>query len=573
MSVTRHTLIDGKHVECAYDGKFDHECDVCVVGAGTAGAVAAISAARRGMDVLTVDLAPIPGGTGTAACVWDYYYGADGGLYEEVNAEADEILAGGNYIPSTVPDYKKSYPTAVKSLALVREFEKYHVRSIWSAFVTDVFTEDGKVIGVAASDGEKTITVRADVVIDGAEGAVCRLIGLKTLGGRRSDGKLARFSRTVGKMMNGHMYGIWSFNDDFAGKSPEESARLNLEWACRMPCLPDRMNEDRRLYSMGCEVGRREVLCVETEKVYTFLDLLEGRIPENPIFYTFAPLDNANPDLWNEDEEFQDWQMLCTLHASGISVGIPPECLIPKGTRGLLVAGKHIGTGHTMTSTVRMKTDMEKCGEAAGVMASMMTEHDCDAQTICRERFAELREILSETGCYNKENDRGVCDLNQPDNGMWKSVKLPETVDELRESLASIYPSLGLFAVRTVKGRGGDVEGFKNALVGWLDSDDKLLRENSAVALGLIGDKRALPELRRILEGKCETHTYRSPHKYFFGWLETTVLCNYVKAVCLIGRLGEREDDEILKRVAGYDGDEPELIKAREYAKAALKKR
>ena len=59
----------------------------------------------------------------------------------------------------------------------------------------------------------------------------------------------------------------------------------------------------------------------------------------------------------------------------------------------------------------------------------------------------------------------------------------------------------------------------------------------------------------------------------FFGWLETTVLCNYVKAVCLIGRLGEREDDEILKRVAGYDGEEPELIKAREYAKAALKKR
>ena len=61
MSVIRHTLIDGKHVECAYDGKFDHECGVCVVGAGTAGAVAAISAARRGMDVLTVDLAPIPG--------------------------------------------------------------------------------------------------------------------------------------------------------------------------------------------------------------------------------------------------------------------------------------------------------------------------------------------------------------------------------------------------------------------------------------------------------------------------------------------------------------------------------
>ena len=161
-----------------------------------------------------------------------------------------------------------------------------------------------------------------------------------------------------------------------------------------MPCFPDRMNEDRRLYSMGCEVGRREVLCVETEKVYTFLDLLEGGF----LRIRFSTPSRRSTTLTltsgTKTRNFGTGRCSAPCTRSGISVGIPPECLIPKGTRGLLVAGKHIGTGHTMTSTVRMRTDMEKCGEAAGVMASMMTEHDCDAQTICREHFAELREIL-----------------------------------------------------------------------------------------------------------------------------------------------------------------------------------
>ena len=47
--------------------------DVCVVGAGSAGSSAAISAARRGASVLLVDRLPFLGGTSTA--VLDTFYG------------------------------------------------------------------------------------------------------------------------------------------------------------------------------------------------------------------------------------------------------------------------------------------------------------------------------------------------------------------------------------------------------------------------------------------------------------------------------------------------------------------
>ena len=41
------------------------ECDVLVAGAGTAGCIAAIAAARQGVSVILVEKTPVPGGTYT----------------------------------------------------------------------------------------------------------------------------------------------------------------------------------------------------------------------------------------------------------------------------------------------------------------------------------------------------------------------------------------------------------------------------------------------------------------------------------------------------------------------------
>lgn len=553
-----HILNEGNPSCEPYDGGFELTCDVCVVGLGTAGAIAAIAAAKRGQRVIGVDASSIPGGVGTSGCVWDYYYGAYGGLYCEINAEADRIVAEGRYIHSTKPGYKLSYSTPVKSLALERFFERYGVRTIYESNVTGVLCDGKRVVGVIIFDGGRFVSIGASVVIDGAEGAVCHLMGLPTLGGRKSDGKTARFSRTVGVMEYKRMHGAWAFNEDYANTTPSEAAAMTCRWASSHPCLAESYTDRTRLYAVGREIGLREVLCVSCERNFLFTDYLAGNCPENVIFYTFSPLDNANPDLWNEDEDFQDWQFLCGMHAYGVSMGVCPEMLIPRGMEGILLAGKHIGTGHTMTSTIRMRTDMEKCGEAAGVMAAMMCEHGCSGLTLSREHFDELRGILAESGCYDPDNDRGICDLNLPDDPMWKPVPLPKTAEELRETLGSEHPSLGLFAVRL---------GLFDAdtLAGWLDADG-LLRDNAAVALGMMGDRRALPVLREILAGEPVVHIYRSPHKYFFPWLETTELCNFTKAVCLVGRLGDADSLERLREIAAGDD------KAAEWAKASIRK-
>ena len=153
INLKRKTLINSIPVESSWSGEFDFQCDVCVVGAGTAGAIAAIAAAKRGHSVIVCDSAPIAGGSATAACVWDYYYGSDGGLYCEVNAEADSL--SDIYLRSTSgqPGSKRSYTTAQKSLALAKFFDKYNIKAFYSSRVTDVFVDSNKVCGVAINDG------------------------------------------------------------------------------------------------------------------------------------------------------------------------------------------------------------------------------------------------------------------------------------------------------------------------------------------------------------------------------------------------------------------------------------
>lgn len=561
----RHTIIEGNNIaqDCEID--FDLTCDILVIGLGTAGSIAAIAAGRRGHSVIGVDLAPIPGGVGTAGCVWDYYYGANGGLYEEINAEADRLIETDRYMNSTKPGYKKSYPTTVKALALEKKLAEVGAECFYSTLVTDVFTEGENVVGAAFIRNRKSFTVGAKVVIDGAEGEVFRLLGVKNLGGRRSDNKTARFSRTVGVLSSEsgslRVHGLWKFCEQFSGLDAYESAKMTYKWTAAEPGLCERFSEKNRLYSLGCETAKREVFCCETEKVYTFRDYLDKNRPDDVIFYTFAPLDNSNPEYWDEDEEFQDWQGLCDMHAYGYTTGVTPGMLIPKGVGQLLLAGKHIGTGHTMSAGVRMRTDMEKCGEAAGVMASLMLEKGCKSTELT---VKELREVLSVTKCYNKSNDRGICDLNLPDGEMWKTVDLAKTPTELKPILSSIHPAPGLIAVRC-----GEVEATEE-LVGWLD-EGGLLAENSAVALGLIGDKRALPTLREILSRDPEIYTYHSPNRYFFPWIYTTDLCNFVKAACLVARFNDPADRELLESLASYSGDNAKRLKAANYAKKKIR--
>ena len=557
----KHMLKDGKSTAavCRNDA-FDAECDVLVVGLGTAGASAAIAAARQGCSVIGADAAPLPGGVCTAACVWDYYYGARGGLYREINCEADDILKRGIYL-SAEREGVHSYPTSVKSLALEKALDSLGVVCHYSTVLTAVYADGDRVCGVELL-GDRPLRIRAKVVIDGANGAVCRILGLPNMGGRRSDGKTARFSRTIAmRDADGQLCGAWRQGDALPQNvTTEAMSDSYYKWSTQAPCYPERFSKTNRLYGIGYVTGVREVPCVQTEETYTFLDYLNGRRPQKVAFYALSQLDNSCADVWNEDDDYVDWRVLCDLNPYAFSVGVSPKMMIAKGMENLLLAGKHIGTGHIMSSGVRMRTDMEKCGEAAGVLAALSVANHCSAGEIAESHFDEYRRILAESGCYNADNDRGVCDMNLTDGEMWRSCPLPKDTGELKRSLMSTTPGLGLLALRM-----GRIP-IDGTVAAWLRSDHRLLRENTAVALGMLGDTASLPVLREILKGDTETVThYWDEWNYF--WYSTSELCNFVKAACLLARFRDPADEERMRQIAFYEGKNPIREMASHYAK------
>ena len=104
---------DGRYISLAA-GVDAHGCapvaddapryDVIVVGGGTAGALAALTVAERGQNVLVVERLNCLGGMSTAGRIEGYYYGNRGGLYEQIDAEAKAYEPFG-YAPSGVSSF------------------------------------------------------------------------------------------------------------------------------------------------------------------------------------------------------------------------------------------------------------------------------------------------------------------------------------------------------------------------------------------------------------------------------------------------------------------------------------
>lgn len=75
--------------------------DVLVAGAGTSGALAAITAGREGTRTCALEFMGFPGGIGTGAGITCYFHGAKGGLQSEIDRRTLELnlLLEGRELP------------------------------------------------------------------------------------------------------------------------------------------------------------------------------------------------------------------------------------------------------------------------------------------------------------------------------------------------------------------------------------------------------------------------------------------------------------------------------------------
>lgn len=387
-----------------------------MVGGGSAGATAAIAAARRGANVTLVERWPFLGGTGAA--VLDTFYGfytpgaqarkVVGGIPDEVVAalaEHDAVMERPNtYGAGTGITYD---PELLK-VAWDTLLAEAGVRVLLHSFVVDATVVDGRIAEVLVANKRGLQPLSARVVVDasgdadvvawagapfepiGAHAPVQALTTTFRLANVDVDRARAvpkeelwalmreanasgrfRLPREEGSVHVTPLPGFMATNmvrfhvedptdPDRLSAAEAEGRRQALEYARFLrECVPG--YERSVLANFSTQIGVRETRRIEGEYRLTREDVLAARRFDDEIALCGAPIEehHAGSDT--------RWEYV----PGGGVYGIPYRCLLPQDVDGLLVAGRCLSATHDAHASVRSIGQCMAMGQAAGVAAAM----------------------------------------------------------------------------------------------------------------------------------------------------------------------------------------------------------
>ena len=404
--------------------------DVIVVGSGSAGATAAIAAARNSAKTLLLERLPFLGGTSTA--VLDTFYG----FYtpgetpcKVVSGIADEVVDGLRSYSSWIerpnthgagigvtyhPEYLKVvWETLVRAAG---------VDVLLNAFVQDVIARDGQVKSLIVATKAGLRRFHAKLVVDASGDAdVCHFAGI----GYELAGEIepAQTLTTTFKLANVDIQKRNSLSkSDFHAlmAAAAESGRYQLPRRegsdhitpvdhmtatilTRLPSYTKRGGtvinatdpellsaaemdgrlqaieyirflkdcvpgyERAQLSSFGVQIGVRETRRVLGDYRLTRDDVLSATQFEDQIGLCGAPIED------HHDGTGTIWSYL----PAGQCVGIPFRTLIPRDGINVLVAGRCFSATHDAHASVRSMAQCMTMGQAAGTAAALALKQRC----------------------------------------------------------------------------------------------------------------------------------------------------------------------------------------------------
>ena len=529
-------VIDGKLQPASLESGADRfqpaeRYDVVVVGLGTAGAIAAIAAARKGLKVLGIDRHNCMGGVGTAGGVLGYYFGSRGGIFEEIDEKTQETQKE-VFTPSFgVNGEGKQY-------VLDEEAARAGVEVRYETTVVGVYMEGKTVKGLDCfSPGTGRYTVESKVVIDSTGNAdVCRLAGCELRGGREFDGQAQPFSNAWFKFDKGRIRCGYTDTGYVFPEKPDSLSEAIVSSALLSTHLKDVYTEENRFMRIAPQLGVRESQFIVGEENVTFESFLNDEYSHEPLFMAYSNLDNHSKDVAFESELQRDWTVAASLWGLKFTVPIPLGALIPKGYDGLLAAGRCLAVDHDMAACVRMKRDMQKCGEAAAYAAYLAVTKQLPLKEV---PYAELKEMLLQSGCLTGRES--VFFEHRVQEGPGPIISWMTDINELKEGLASEKPGVAIWSVRRL----GDA--VRPHLLEWIgDGQPVHLRRHSAMALALLGGKEAAPVLKEIIREK-DPFVPKTSLKY-------NQARGYA-AVYLLGKLKDRDSvDDLIELLETREG-------------------
>lgn len=484
--------------------KFDAEYDVVTAGLGTAGAIAALVAGEAGLSVCGVERLNICGGTATAGGVHSYYYGLDGGRFEEVDRMAREWEK----------DFTESreFHYDAKGIALEQSLLAAGVEILYESTVVEVHRGgDGKSVrGVTVNTPAGLRRLGCRVLIDATgDGEVCAAAGAAFRLGRPSDGKCQPYS-SIRVIRHGDTARCINFDAGYVKCNDAADMTRAIIHSNALHAA-----EKSDLYFITRLPGLREGRLIDCEECLTAENLLlSGRATPNKILaYGYANFDSHSQDWALTEQVNRDLVVVSSLWGKLFLVPITLEMLLVKGFDNLLVVGRALSVDHMTASLLRMQPCMQKSAEIAARAAIHSLRKGIPLRTVNREKLAA--ELL-ESGCLNT---------------ILPDCSFAADEAELRAMMGSDKPGEAIFLT------GRNLSRYRPFLLELLESGDPCAVPHSALALGLGGDTAGLPVLRQLVRERdsfAPQSSRAQNQRRILG------------AVDLLGRLGDAQDAELL---------------------------
>ena len=387
--------------------------DVVVIGGGTAGVFAAISAARSGIKTILIEKNSMLGGTMTAAGVnypgLFFAWGKQiigGPCWESIERT---VALGGAVLPKISFRPERHWHEQIKlnpfvyTTVLFQMCAEAGVHIISNAMLSYAEEkQEGVSVIVTTKDG--MVAIDASVAIDATgDATLCQFVGFDMLksstqqpatlqnhisGYALEEEIFERVKENFDKLKlpshitSSNLIGYLKQNrinmhipcvdaDTAEGRTQLEKNALNATMQVVSFLKSVEGLENLTVDTMALETGVRETKRIVGKHIVTAEEYISGYSYPDSVCYAFYPI-----DLHVEKGIEQHF------HAENVVSKVPYRALIPKNSHRILCAGRCVSSDTYANSALRVEAICMAMGQAVGCAASVMLKEGADAADI-----------------------------------------------------------------------------------------------------------------------------------------------------------------------------------------------
>lgn len=390
-----------EHITETLNTEVRESCAVAVCGGGIAGIAAALAAARGGRDVLLIEREFALGGLATLGLVTYYLPICDGcgrqvvyGIGEELLrlaikhgcecARPDPWLDGGTEEELKKTRFKAGYNGPLFMLEAERLLTETGVRILYGTSVCSVVTNGGRIEALIVENrgGRSAIRVSGSVVDATGDATIAAMCGAET----------AVYSR--GNTLSGWYYFINSHERRCLMYGGAEITDEQLAAGKKQP----KLLSERRFWGLdGYEIS--EMVQMSHDATYrdwakkhasdpSYLPDVLATIPQ--LRMTRRICGHATPDLCEVHAE-DSIGLISSWRTRGPIYELPFGCIVARGCRNLLAAGRDISVTERMWDITRVIPPCAVTGESAGTAAAMFDDFAVIDDSMTAALQAEIR--------------------------------------------------------------------------------------------------------------------------------------------------------------------------------------